>query len=251
MQSSKRTYEKSKISSWSTRSQVTGFVKKRLRGLRAKGRYLYSLWVPCNSICRESKTRLLISETGTRSFSSVNKPKARSLPAMARDAIKGYVCGETPLLPSITPPSYSIRFHPWPSYRLITIPFAKLVGANISSWDFLELLLFEWIWRKNWHIEITWYNFDRSSHLFVSNETNCSINRTIVLVKLFNQLLFALKMSEDWTMDWFCDGESSGKIISGRKLYSSYFWFLKREKVCIYKLKVPKTITPQSLFNFI
>lgn len=103
VQSKRRTYEKSKIHV-SDRLHVTGFAKKRLG---AKGEILVQpvgYRVPCNSICRESKTRLLISETGTRSFSSVNKPKARSLPAMARDAIKGYVCGEIPLLPSITPP---------------------------------------------------------------------------------------------------------------------------------------------------
>lgn len=104
-----------------------------------KGEILVQPLVLCISICRESKTRLLISETGTRSFSSVNKPKARSLPAMARDAIKGYVCGEIPLLPSITPPppslSVSPLFDPLSSVAELSFNnnwFRQLVGVNIS-----------------------------------------------------------------------------------------------------------------------
>lgn len=115
--------------------RVTGFVKSDFGSPEI---LVQPLAWSCISICRESKTRLLILETGTRSFSSVNKPKAPSLLAMARDAIKGYVCGEIPLLPSITPSPcpYSIPFHPWPSYRLITIGFAH------STWrqHFVRLL---------------------------------------------------------------------------------------------------------------
>lgn len=89
--------------------RVTGFVKSDFGSPEI---LVQPLGWSCISICRESKTRLLILETGTRSFSSVNKPKAPSLLAMARDAIKGYVCGEIPLLPSITPSPcpYSIPF---------------------------------------------------------------------------------------------------------------------------------------------
>lgn len=89
--------------------RVTGFVKSDFGSPEI---LVQPLAWSCISICRESKTRLLILETGTRSFSSVNKPKAPSLLAMARDAIKGYVCGEIPLLPSITP---SPLFDPLPS----------------------------------------------------------------------------------------------------------------------------------------
>lgn len=38
-----------------------------------------TVWLGPISICQESKTRLLISRTGTRSFSTVNRPRARSL----------------------------------------------------------------------------------------------------------------------------------------------------------------------------
>ena len=108
-----------------------------------------SWWVGLIGICQESKTRLLILGTGTRSFSSANREKARSLLAVARDSIKGYVCGKIsysiPLSPSITRFSNYLLPNSWliclrrvasrQSYCLMAIASRSTMWISAEQWS--------------------------------------------------------------------------------------------------------------------